>query len=114
MYYGNAKDAKAAGMFSRRHENPDALNRSRDLRAVDQDAKVHRAEIRQAARAELSDIQQLAKLLERPGNSLREMTRLFWRTIDARPQGGYSEAEKAILSAVAERIFPQGEYILAA
>lgn len=114
MYYGNTKDAKAAMQFSRRHETPAALNQARDLRELDQAAKGHDVEIRQAARAERSDIQQLAELLRRPGNSAKEATRLFWRIIESRPTQGWTDEEKEILTTTAERIFPEGDFVLAA
>ncbi len=114
MYYGNAKDAKAAGMFSRRHETPDALNQARDLRVVDQDAKVHDAGIRQAARAERSDIEQLAELLRRPGNSVKEAKRLFQRIVESRPARDWTDGERGILLATMERILPNEEFVLAA
>ncbi|MGB4762181.1 MAG: hypothetical protein WBP12_02370 [Candidatus Saccharimonas sp.] len=72
-------------------------------------------EIRQAARAERSDIQQLAELLRRPGNSVKEAGRLFWRIIESRPTQGWTKQEKEVLTATAERIFPEGDdFVLAA
>ena len=84
-------------------------------RAMDrQEATQVVVQARQAARAERSDIQQLAELLRRPGNAVREATRLFWRIVKSRPAQGWTDQEKEVLTTTAERIFPEGDFVLAA
>lgn len=84
-------------------------------RAMDrQEATQVVVQARQADRAERSDIQQLAELLRRPGNSVREAGRLFWHIVESRPTQGWTDEEKEILTTTAERIFPEGDFVLAA